>query len=172
MRPHRLPLVALSLLASCAEAPVGVPPVPGTRLDVESSARFLGCPSDSAAVSTVGTIGVGGGALRVGPLRLEVPANAVLAPTTFELVVPPSPYLEVQLHAVGVEHFVFERPVLVTLDLGRCGTTTGPGGAPLQAVYVAPVTREVLEVMGGRVDAEARKLRFETGHFSSYVVAY
>lgn len=172
-RTLRLPLVALPLIASCAEAPVGVQAAAPRASTSATSPKFLACPGSSSALSGSATIGVEGGVIKAGPLRLEVPAGAVTAPTAFVAVVPSSPYLEVDLRAGSTEHFVFERPVTVTLDLQRCGgVTTGPDGSPLRAVYVAPVTREVLEDMGGTVDPGTRTLRFRTGHFSSYVVAY
>lgn len=162
-------LVVLPALSACAESATGT----GTRgLLSDSTSQFLACPSALPAVSATGTIGALGGVLTAGPLRLEVPAGAVTLPTLFELVVPPSPYMEVQLHAVGVERFVFEQPVTVTLDYSRCPSATGPAGAPLKVVHVAPLTRAVLEDMGGEVNPGTRTIRFSTGHFSSYVVAY
>lgn len=152
---------------------MGVQPVVGARPSVESSSRFLACPGSSSALSGSATIGAEGGSIKAGPLRLEIPAGAVTAPTAFVASVPTSPWLEVELHAVGVEHFVFAQPVTVTLDLQRCGgVTSGPDGSPLRVVYVAPDTKAVLEEMGGTVDAASRTIRFSTGHFSSYVVAY
>ena len=171
MRPslRSLLLVALPALAACAESSTGT----GSRaLLSDSTPKLLACPSALPAVSLTGTIGALGGVLTAGPLRLEVPEGAVLLPTVFQLVVPPSPYMEVELHAVGVERFVFQQPVTVTIDYARGPTATGPNGAPLRVVHVAPLTRRVLEDMGGEMNRESRTIRFSTGHFSSYVVAY
>ena len=178
MRARSLRFVAVALLSlatACGDSAItGSPTAALLPTDPSRSddPKLLVCPSALPSLSAVGTIGPEGGTLSAGGLRLEVPAGAVLVPTVFELVVPPSRYMEVALHAVGVEHFVFEKAVTVTVDYGRCAASAVPAGASLQAVHIAPLSKRVLEEMGGVVDPAARTVTFTTGHFSSYAVAY
>lgn len=166
-----LPVLALVAgLTACGDEPVTASSA--ALLDTLQQPKLLACPSNLPALSVTGPIGELGGTLAVGPLTLAVPEGAVPTSTLFALVVPPSQYLEVELNAVGLTSYVFQKPVTVTIDYSRCEVATGPGGAPLKVVQVHPLTRQVLEDMGGTMDPVARTVTFTTGHFSSYVVAY
>ena len=166
-------VLCFSLVAACGDS--GLTGTPDALLvDPKRSddPNLLVCPTTLPAVSALGTIGIEGGTLSAGAVRLEVPAGAVLVPTLFEVVTPTSRYMEVQLSAVGVEHFVFEQPVRVTIDYSRCAAGAVPAGATLQGVHIEPLSKRVLEELGGTVDGSARTVTFSTGHFSSYAVAY
>jgi hypothetical protein len=79
--------------------------------------------------------------------------------------------MKVDVTAAGVEHFLFDAPVSVTVDYARCpaGRTAG---RDLSVWYVAPITNTPLQNMGGTNDPAARKITFTTDHLSSYVIAY
>ncbi len=179
---------ALSLLAACSDSTAtspsapAVPDAPNELLGISlglpvfggssDGARLVSCPSSGSTLSLRGLIGVDGGVLSAGAVKLEVPSGAVLLPTLFQVATPPSKAMEVSLTAVGVEHYVFQRPVTVTIDYSRCGLDAVPEGAVLEAVHIAPISKRILENMGGTVDPAARTITFTTGHFSSYAVAY
>lgn len=191
-RPFRLAaVVGLSLLAACGDSAVtsptkvAPPSAPNDLLSISlggisiggttstsTDPKLLYCPSYLPKLSLTGLIGIDGGILSVGAVRLEVPPGAVLVPTLFELAVPPSKYMEVSLTAVGLEQFIFQKPVTVTIDYSRCSTSAVPAGATIEAVHILPLWYRILEEMGGTVDPTARTVTFTTGHFSSYAVAY
>lgn len=190
-RPLYLAAVAgLSLLAACGDstvtspAPVAPPAAPNGLLGISiggltllgggtsTDAKLLYCPTYLPTLKLTGLIGIDGGILSTGAVRLEIPPGAVLVPTLFTVAVPTSRYMEVSLSALDIEHFVFQKPVTVTIDYSRCSLSGVPAGATLEAVHVAPLWYSILEEMGGTVDTTARKLTFTTGHFSSYAVAY
>jgi hypothetical protein len=146
-------------------------PRQAARTEIASSPTLLSCPS-TGTQTTTGVVGLLGGVVSLGAARIEVPFGAVLDPTLFEIVVPASPYMEVEIHAVGLSSFLFRRPVQVTIDYSRCGDSAIPDGAQLQGVYIDGVTKSVLQEMGGTDDRAARRITFSTGHLSGYAVAY
>lgn len=139
--------------------------------DASAAPTLLSCPTDSAQQSATALIGVLGGTLSLGGNSITIPANAVAQPTTFQIVVPPSPHMKVEIHAVGLASFLFQQPVQVTIDYSRCPASAVPAGATLQAVYVDS-TDAVLQQMGGTADPVNRNVTFTTGHLSGYAVAY
>ena len=167
-------VAALSLLAACGDASVTASPsaLLGTDPKRSDDPTLLACANLLPTVGVLGTIGLDGGVLAGGAARLEVPAGAVLLPTVFQVATPPSKVMEVQLSSIGVEHYVFQKPVSVTIDYSRCAAAAVPAGATLVAVHIAPLSKRILEEMGGTVDPSARTITFTTGHFSSYAVAY
>jgi hypothetical protein len=135
----------------------------------ETSGTLLQCP-DSTSGSATGVIGALGGTLSVGGTSVVIPADAVLSPTSFTLSVPASPYMEIEVTAGGSNHYVFGKPVIVTIDYGRCG---GGGllSPPHQVWNIDPVTKALIEKMAG-VDIQiAHTVVFTTIHFSGYAVA-
>lgn len=167
----RLAPLALLALAACGDA---IAPAAPTRplVATATTPRLLSCPSDAPTESARGLIGVLGGLLSTSAARLDVPAGAVVSLTEFEVAVPPSAYMQADLHAVGLSSYVFNHDVQVTLSYARCATDGLPTDARLRAVYFDPATGTVLEDMGGTVDPASRTITFTTGHFSSYAVAY
>ena len=132
---------------------------------------LLVCPTSEEA-SAQAIIGPSGGSVSARGTTLTVPAGAVPVPTLFEVVVPVSPYMETEIHAAGVEHYVFQAPATITINYARCSTGAFPSGAALQGVYVDRRTYKVLEEMGGVNDRSGHKLSFATWHLSGYIVAY
>lgn len=171
MQSHRRGFVTIAILASavagaCVEAPTSV--TPPARSDVLASGpKFVAC-SDRTPSSTVATVGPLGGLLSVAGHSISIPAGAVLAPTLFTIEVPQSDIAEVEIHAVGVEHFLFEVPVTVTMSYAGCNASEN---SQLSVWYIDRATRERLEYMGGSVDRSARTVTFTTGHLSGYAIA-
>jgi hypothetical protein len=172
-------LAAAALLtAACtdvASGPTALRPAAGPLRvkdrTTAGSARLLACEPPEAEERTVALVGPLGGTVRLGNTSVEVPAGALLDATLLEVVAPASGVVEYEIHAVGVSHFQFERPVTVTLDFARCAAALPPN-AKGEGVYLYREPYEVLEHMGGTVDREARTLTFTTGHLSGYAVAF
>jgi hypothetical protein len=158
--------LTLAAGAGCAsEAPtsgISTSIVPG------SSSTLLVCPS-STTLSTTSIIGSLGGVLSVDGTSVTIPANAVLAPTSFTLTVPASRYVEIEVTAGDADHFLFSQPVQVAVDYSRCG-----GGwllsSPHQAWNIDPNTKALLENMGGVDEKLTRTVVFSTLHFSGYAL--
>jgi hypothetical protein len=143
----------------------------GALLDAQSSPQLLVCPSTTAQ-QTTGVVGLLGGVLSLGGTQIDIPAGAVLGPTLFQIVVPQSQYMEVEIHAVGLTTFLFHKPVDITIDYSRCGDDAIPSGAALQGVYIDTDTKSVLQQMGGVNDSVHHAISFQSGHLSGYAVAY
>ena len=133
--------------------------------------RLLACPTNDEARDAA-VIGPEGGTLGARGTSITIPAGAVPEPTAFEVVVPASPYMEVEIHAVGQASYAFAQPAAVTINFARCPDDAVPEGATLEGVYVESGTRRVLEHMGGTADKNGKKLTFATPHLSGYIVAY
>jgi hypothetical protein len=131
-------------------------------------ASLLICPAATSQAST-GLIGPLGGVLAVGGIRVIVPAGAVLAPTSFTLTVPESNYLEIDVKAGDADHFVFERPVVVAIDYGRCGLPLFHSA--LSAWNIDPDTKALLHEMASVDSLLTHRIIFSTIHFSGYAVA-
>jgi hypothetical protein len=117
-------------------------------------------------------VGRDGGTATFGGTRLVVPAGAVPVSTVFEIVLPASEVVQVEVHALGVEHYVFERPITIAVSYARCNADPIPLDAVAEGVYIAREPYTVLENMGGVVDRTERTVTFTTGHLSGYAVAY
>jgi hypothetical protein len=140
---------------------------PSKSLSAASTA-LITCPAPAAQAST-GLIGPLGGVLAVGGIRVIVPVNAVLAPTSFTLTVPASNYLEIDVKAGDADHFVFARPVIVAIDYGRCGLPRFHSA--LSAWNIDPDTKALLEEMPSVDSQLTQTIIFSTIHFSGYAVA-
>jgi hypothetical protein len=181
-RPLAALLAAGALFAGCGDLttqPTAASPaaslarqesIGGT--DGPAALRLLECPYTGPDRRGIGAIGLFGGQLSAGGARMSAPLGAVLSVTLFETVVPASRYMEVEIHAVGLGSFLFQRPVNVTIDYSRCDEDAIPPGATPRAVYIDGETKEILEDMGGEVDRAARTITFSTGHLSGYAVAF
>lgn len=132
------------------------------------SATLISCPAPTTETGS-GLIGPLGGVLAVGGVRVIVPVNAVLVPTSFTLTVPESNYLEIDVKAGDADHFVFERPVVVAIDYGRCGLPRFHGA--LSAWNIDPETKALLEEMPSVDSQLTHTIIFSTIHFSGYAVA-
>ena len=162
--------LAVAALTACGEPTA--PPSPATQSSalLQLGPKLVSCPSQELRVASA-TIGIGGGEIAVGGTKITIPGGAVLAPTLFTVITPPSKYVEVQITALGAEHFLFEGDVSITLDYSRC-TRSDIDAAPLSVWYIEGVTDTPLRPMGGVDDKAARTVTFTTDHLSSYAIAY
>jgi hypothetical protein len=128
---------------------------------------LLSCPGGDDGASAKAIIGPNGGMLRLGGFVMVVPKGAVLDTTTFVMRVPEAKVLKVKIRARGEQHFVFEKPVTITLDYSRCANTP----ADPTAWYVDESTNAELEQMPGFNDSSAQTFTLQTGHLSGYALA-
>jgi hypothetical protein len=172
--PRRLALSLLcgafaASLANCsADAPTAAAaPSPFSLSRVGARHDLLSCPGgDDGAVSRA-TIGPEGGRLSLDGFVMVVPAGAVLDTTTFVMRVPEAKVLKVKIRARDERHFVFAKPVTITLDYSRCRALP----ADPTAWYIDENTNSELEQMPGVNEAAAHTFTFETGHLSGYALA-
>ena len=185
MRHHRSSLfrAALSVglitaLAACADTGPTAPSAASSRVATPSLAAsrpankppLLVCPGGRLQQASA-VIGPSGGTLALGGHLMVVPEGAVPEPIEFTMTVPPSRYMEVDISAAGVEHYVFERPVAVVIDYTRCRGPQLPTSA-VSVWYIDGLRKELLENMGGVDDRYSRRVQFSTNHLSSYAIAY
>jgi hypothetical protein len=167
-----LPAVVLTAaLAACAPdsdtSRLTAPDAPS--LSATYGATLVECPASETLTATA-SVGPTGGEVRVGAHRMVVPPLAVVGPAkTFTLTVPASNYMEVQIRAGNQQHFQFNRPVSVTLDYSRC-TRSNIEKGDLRVLYVDPVTKQILQDMGGVDDKDARTVTIDTDHLSGYAI--
>ena len=127
------------------------------------------CPTN-ATTSATAVVGALGGLVDVGGTSIRIPAGALLSDATVTVTVPKSNYMEVDISVAGVEHFVFEQPVTVTLSYARC-SRSDIDAAPLSVWYIDSASKELLEQMPSVDDKLTRTMTFITGHLSGYAVA-
>jgi hypothetical protein len=191
MRRRLSPLSAVAgfaiVLAAQGCADLGTAPnAPPPRLDeaatgatADSSAsnasspagQLIVCPTQDEQRATA-IIGPGGGSVSARGTSLSIPEGAVPEPTRFELTIPASRYMEVEVHAVGYDSYTFQQPVTLTINYARCPDDAAPTGATLAGAYIDSATDQILALMGGSQDKSGHKLTFTTGHLSGYAVAY
>lgn len=140
-------------------------------VDSVASPTLLVCPTTDAA-SARAVIGPAGGTIGARGTTLTIPPGGVLDSTLFEVVVPVSQYMETDIHAVGVDHYVFQKPATITINYARCPSSALPASGALEGVYVDTATYEILQQMGGVNDKTGHKVSFTTPHLSGYIVAY
>lgn len=175
--PRNVPLVSLvvlcaTFLGACgdpsrATAPVAGVPTP--TLEPASGPALVECPTETTLRAT-GTIGLLGGTISAGGTSIKFPIGAVLAPTEFELVVPASRYMEIEVHAAGQDHYQFALPVSITMDVSRCAEGALTKG-PVSVFYIDGDTKSLLENVGGVLDLLRGSVGFSTDHFSGYAIA-
>jgi hypothetical protein len=115
-------------------------------------------------------VGLLGGTVQIGATNISIPSGALTAPTLISVTVPASPYMEIDVSAVGFTSFLFQKPVSVTIVYSRCNRSD-IDQQPLHVWHIDPVTKQLLEDMGGSDDKTARRITFTTGHLSGYAVA-
>ena len=179
-RTSALALVALAA-AACSDAPTGprsAAPLPQSQTSAalasispasNSSSQYLACPS-THTFSASKVIGPRGGIVAVDGSALAIPPGAVPVPTRFTFVVPASDIMQIEAHADGVEHYVFNRPVIITIDYSRCARSADALPS-FSAWYIDPGTRSALSWMGGIDDRRSHRLFFSTDHLSGYAVS-
>lgn len=142
-------------------------PVPSLT-DV-SDATLIACPTTSTE-SVTQHIGLSGGVLAIGNTRVVIPLGAVLFPEDFTLTIPASPYAEIRVRAGSAEHYLFQRPVLMSIDYSRCATPELDQHA-LSVWNIDPDSKALLEQMLGMDLKLNHTITFTTIHLSGYAVA-
>jgi len=138
------------------------------RADV-AGVTLIDCPT-ATAQSVTSHIGPLGGLLALGNTRVVIPIGAVLFPEDFTLTIPASQHAEIRVRAGSAEHYLFQSPVLMTIDYSRCATPALDGHA-LSVWNVDEDTDALLEQMTG-VDVKlTHMITFTTIHLSGYAVA-
>lgn len=135
-----------------------------------SSATLLQCDPPDTAQSATAIIGPLGGTVAIGNTIVAIPANAVLAPTSFRLSIPASRLVEISVQAGDSLHFYFLKPVLVTIDYGRCADAVPPQSS-LSVWHIDETSKSLLELMPSVDLRLLHTISFYTGHLSGYAVA-
>jgi hypothetical protein len=160
--------IALSLANCSADAPTSAASAPTYSLSrVGARHELLSCPGGNDGAVSRATIGPNGGRLSLGGFVMIVPKGAVLDTTTFVMRVPEAKVLTVKIRARDEQHYVFAKPVTITLDYSRCRSLP----ADPTAWYVDESTNAELEQMPGVNNASAHTFTLETGHLSGYALA-
>ena len=133
-----------------------------------ASASLIECPT-TTSLSADATIGPLGGTLSLGGMQVVLPLGAVLQPTHLVLTVPASRYMEIDVSVPGTDHFLFEKPIIVTIDYSRCDAAVTR--AALSAWHIDGTTNELLEQMLSIDDKLNHRVVFTTGHLSVYALA-
>jgi hypothetical protein len=156
---------ATGLTAADSSASLRLPLLGGS-----STPQLLQCTPPASAQSVSALIGPLGGTLAIGGTRIVIPENAVLTPTTFTLTIPQSALAEVSIRAGDAEHYLFQLPVLVTIDYSRC--TSGLSLLrPVTAWHIDETSKALLEQMPGVDLRLLASITFSTPHLSGYAVA-
>lgn len=162
--------VAMSTLfgLSCGE-PRATAPNNSSTTSASSSPTLVECPTNQTDVTT-GLIGLLGGTLALDGSSITIQAQALTAPTLFQLTVPASRYMEIDVSAVGFQTFLFQDSVSVTIDYSRCNRSD-LDQETLHVWHIDPTTKALLEDMGGQDDKATHRITFKTNHLSGYAVA-
>jgi hypothetical protein len=177
----RLPLALLALVACAGDVTSPTPHASeagragsialwpfAPRTDL-SDATLISCPTSSTQ-SVTQRIGLSGGVIALGNTRVVIPIGAVLSPEDFTLTIPASPYAEIRVRTGTAEHYLFQRPVLMSIDYSRCATPELDQHA-LSVWNIDPDSKALLEQMTG-VDLKlTHTITFTTIHLSGYAVA-
>ena len=161
-------LATLLLAISCGEGRATAPGSLSSRSE-NSGPSLVECPTSESATSSA-LVGLLGGTVQVGATSISIPSGALSVPTIIQVTVPSSRYIEIDVTAVGFTSFLFQKPVSVTIDYSRCSR----GDVDQQTLHVwhiDPVTKQLLDDMGGSDDKTTRRITFTTGHLSGYAVA-
>ncbi len=156
-------------LANCsADAPTSPGAAPKFSMSrVNARHDLLSCPGGNDGAAARVTIGPEGGRLSLGGFSMDVPPGAVLDTTTFVMRVPESKVLKVMIRARDAQHYVFAKPVTITLDYSRCQSLPSDP----TAWYVDEGTNALLEQMPGLNDTNSKSFTLQTGHLSGYALA-
>lgn len=167
--PGTAVLFLFSLAAAACDSPDRALLQPDTPLLASSGSTLIECPiSETRSVEQ--QVGVLGGTIELDGHRMTVPEGALLAPTTFTLTVPRSNYVEIEIRADGEESFEFLEAVSITISYDRC-TRSNLDKAELTAWQIDPLTKELLEHMGGTDDKAETTVTFTSGHLSGFAIA-
>ncbi len=161
----------LALGLGCADAsnPTATAAPSALAATEASTPRLLACPSPQT-VTASGVVGALGGVLQAGGVRVSIPLGALLSATTLTVTVPQSPYMEIDVSVPGVEHFVFQQPITVSVDYGRCDPAAA-SAAPLNVWYIDSPTKQPIEAMPTVDSKLTHTVTFTTPHLSGYALA-
>jgi hypothetical protein len=160
---------ALLLAISCGE-PRATAPKTGSSQDQLPGTNLLECPTNETA-TTSAIVGLLGGSVQLGATGISIPAGALTVPQLFQVTVPASNYMEIDVSAVGFQSFLFQQPVSITIDYSRCNRSN-IDNQTLHVWHIDPLTHQLLEEMGGVVDDKiSQHITFTTDHLSGYAVA-
>ena len=163
--------VATITIAACAASDITDT---GTSSAIRADLAGVGsslveCPSSESATSSA-LITPLGGTITAGGATLVVPAGAVLEAANITVTVPASKYVEIEVSVEGVDHFVFEQPVAMTISYARC-SRNNISFVPLTAWYIDSDTHQLLAPMVSIDNKLTRSVTFTTGHLSGYALA-
>ena len=162
--------VAIALTGlSCGERRATAPETSTTLRGGGSSPSLVECPTNQTT-TTSAVVGLLGGVIQLGGTSITIPSGALTTPTLLQVTIPASPYMEIDVTAVGFTSFLFQQPVSVTVDYSRCARAD-LDQQTLHVWHIDPVTKQLLEDMGGTDDKASRRITFSTGHLSGYAVA-
>jgi hypothetical protein len=161
-------LATLLVAISCGEGRATAPGGSSSRSE-NSGPSLIECPTNQSA-TTSALVGLLGGTVQLGTTSISIPSGALSVPTLIQVTVPASRFMEIDVTAVGFTSFLFQKPVSVTIDYSRC-SRGDIDQATLHVWHIDPVTKELLEDMGGSDDKATRSITFTTGHLSGYAVA-
>ena len=134
-----------------------------------TGATLLDCPTTTTQSATA-HIGPSGGLLTIGNTSVLIPLGAVLFPQDFTLTIPASQYGEIRVRTGSAEHYVFQLPVVMTIDYSRCATPALDQQA-LSVWNIDPDSKALLEEMTGVDSKLTHTIVFTTIHLSGYAVA-
>lgn len=166
LRSAALSLAVLSA-ASCADGPSGVTAPQGALAAQSTGPTLLECPTDQTLTSNA-LVGPLGGVVSVGGHQLVIPPLAVLLPTQFNVTVPASNYMRVDVTAGNGQHYQFHKPVSLKISYARC-SRSNIDKENLRIFYVDD-NNVILEDMGGTDDKTARTVTIGTDHLSGYII--
>ena len=161
-------VAVLGLATSCGEQRATAPS-PSGSLSKDATPSLLECPT-SQTTSTTGVVDPLGGSVFLGATGIALPAGALTAPTLFQVTIPSSTYMEIDVSAVGFQTFLFQQPVTITIDYSRCNRSD-IDQETLHVYHIDPLTHQLLEDMGGIDDKVSQQITFTTTHLSGYAVA-
>ena len=147
---------------------------PGTDLGetaLRSGPSLVECPISTSTSNSGLITPLLGGLVAVGNTSIAVPAGGVLDPVEIRVQVPASRYVEVEITAGDAEHFLFSQTAIISIDYSRC-ERDDIRLRRLTAWHIDPVTKALLEPMGGVDDKLLRRVTFLTDHLSGYAIAF
>ena len=162
---------APAAVPSGAQPLLGLPFPPWLPPPPSENATLIQCPSTSPTQSTTSIIGPLGGTLAIGATQVLVPAGALLTDETITLTIPASQYMEIDVSVEGLDTFLFEKSITVTVDYSRC-SSINLFSPPISVWHIDSDTKALLENMGGLDLRLLKRSIFSTGHLSGYALAF
>jgi len=162
-------VVAAFLLATSCGEQRATAPNPANSLNLDAGPSLLECPTNQTS-SITGILDPFGGSVLLGATGISIPAGVLATPTLFQVTIPASNYMEIDVSAVGFQTFLFAQPVTITIDYSRCNRND-IDQKTLHVYHIDPLTHDLLEDMGGVDDKVSQHITFSTTHLSGYAIA-